>query len=451
MKMDRYTDITKDYFVELYSGNTDRISGENSYKQAIDFIKNNEFPDKKSEEWRNTDISPILKHKYSLGRQMDIEKEHISCYGIYNTEKDTLVFINGFYSPENSSIKAEESGLFIGNMQDAKITKPEILKEYLNITDISDDNIFTAINTAFAVNGTLICLPDNYISEKPIHIMNFTDGDNQKIISQSRNLFIVGKNSQVKIINSFHSLSHNFTLTNVATEIILNKDSNLEYYVFQGEGNDAFQFNNTHVNQEKGSRFSGNIMSLCGSIVRNDVIVEHKDEYCETNLYGLYLPDRGQRFDNCVYIKHKKPNCTSSQVFKGVIDNRAEAVFYGKVKVYPDSQKTKASQSNKNILLTDYAKVHSRPQLEIYADDVACSHGSTTGQINKEALYYLRTRGIDVEQAKVLMLYAFSSELINKINVEEYREYVNKLVDSRLKGEKVTGMCSIQLCPGCND
>ncbi len=447
--MKRYTDITKQYFIDLYSGNTDRISGNNSYEKAISYINENNFPTKKIEAWKNTDISPILKHKYSLGQEIEIDEHYIKSYGIYDLNKDTIVFINGFYSEKHSNIKIKNNGLFIGNMQKAKKERPEIIEKYFCKTNIAQSSVFTAINTAFSVNGTLIYIPDNHTSEQPIHIMNFIDGDQQKIISQSRNLFIAGKNAHTKIINSFHSLSPNFTLTNVANEIFLGQDSSIEFNVFQGEGDDAFQFNNTHVNQQKGSIFSSNYATLCGSIVRNEIIVEHKDEHCTSNLNGLYMPDREQHFDNYIYIKHKKPNCQSNQVYKGIIDNRAKAVFLGKVKVYPDAQKTSANQSNKNILLTDYAKVHSRPQLEIYADDVACAHGSTTGQIDKEAIYYLRTRGISPEEAKVLMLYAFASEIINKILIEKYKNFVTKLIDLRLKGEKVTGICSNELCPGC--
>ncbi|MBN1250787.1 MAG: Fe-S cluster assembly protein SufD, partial [Bacteroidales bacterium] len=279
-----------------------------------------------------------------------------------------------------------------------------------------------------------------------------SDGNNKKTISQYRNLIIAGKNSNVQIVNSFHSLTVNYTLTNISTEIILEENANLNFNIFQGEGDDAFQINSTKVNQEKNSNFSSHTITLCGSIVRNDLKIEHKAENCETNLFGLYLPDREQHFDNNIFINHAKPHGTSNQIYKGIIDNKASAVFLGKVFVGKGAQKTIADQTNRNILLTQYAKVNSKPQLEIYADDVSCSHGSTTGQIDKEALFYLQSRGINRRRAEVLLLGAFISDVIDAIKVEPLKIFVNILVNNRLNGEKVDGQCAmVSGCPGCDN
>ncbi len=264
-------------------------------------------------------------------------------------------------------------------------------------------------------------------------------------------MIIANKFSQAKIINSYHSLSVNFTLTNIATEIFLEDSAHINYNIFQGEGVDASQFNNIKVIQQSNSNFSSNTTTLCGMLVRNDLNVEHKGSNCETDLNGLYLPDREQHFDNTVFVHHAKPHNTSNQLYKGIIDNKASAVFQGKVLVDKDAQKTLANQSNKNILLTKYAKINSKPQLEIYADDVACSHGSTTGQIDKEALFYLQSRGINRRRAETLLLSAFVKDVIDKIQIDSFKFYIQILVNNRLKGEKVDGQCiMIDECPACD-
>ena len=292
-------------------------------------------------------------------------------------------------------------------------------------------------------------MPDNYVSENPLHIINFTDGDNNKTLVQTHNLIVGGENSQLKIINTYNSLSANYTLSNIVTEIFLEQNSQINYNTFQGEGNDASQIHNTSVNQNKDSVFNSHTVTFCGTIVKNNFIVNLNEEHAEVSLDGLYMPDKEQCFDNYIFVNHAKPNCTSNQNYKGIIDNKAKAVFLGKVYVAKDAQKTLADQSNKNLLLTDYAKVYSRPQLEIYADDVSCSHGSTSGQLDKESLFYLRSRGIPLKRAKNLLMYAFTSDLIDNITIKAYREYVNFLINKRLRGDEILGLCSVKICPSC--
>jgi Fe-S cluster assembly protein SufD len=232
---------------------------------------------------------------------------------------------------------------------------------------------------------------------------------------------------------------------------MVDSNAKLNFNIFQGEGDDAFQINHTRVIQHRDSCFSGHTLSFCGAIVRNDIQVEQIEEGCETYLNGLYLPDREQHFDNELFVHHAKAHGTSKQVYKGIIDHKASAVFMGKVLVDRDAQKTQASQSNRNVLLSKDAKVNSKPQLEIYADDVACSHGSTTGQIDKEALFYLQSRGIDRRQAEVLLLSAFVADVIESIEVDALRLFVNLLINKRLKGEKQDGQClMIDVCHGCD-
>jgi Fe-S cluster assembly protein SufD len=305
------------------------------------------------------------------------------------------------------------------------------------------------MNTAYVQDGSFIFIPEDHYLENPIHIVNYINGENQKVLAQNRNLIIIGRNSRVKIINTYHSLTSDFTFHNVVSEIFLEENSDVEYYLFEGEGNSSSLIHQVFVNQYRNSTFKSNIQTLCGTFVRNEFTVNLLDEYCKTDIKGLYLPDREQHIDNYINVNHLKPHSQSRQLFKGIINDTAQAVYSGKVYVARDAQKTDSSQTNKTILLTDKSRTYSRPQLEIYADDVACSHGSTVGQIEKEALFYLRSRGISENNAKAILMSAFINELIEDITVKPYKDYITYLTEKRLKGQKVEGLCFIKVCPSC--
>jgi len=444
-------ELTKDEFIALFDENSkNSFADKNTVKEATNYLKKYNFPAKNDEEWKHTSIKKILQHKYYIGENLELDENQVNLFSIPGLNAYRLVFINGVFSKEFSDEIFDKKGFIIKNIAEAKNKYPDLFKKYFESTDISKENLFTSVNTVYSFDGAFISIPNNFVLDKPIHIINFSDGNNKKTVSQYRNLIIAGKNSNVQIVNSSHSLTVNYTLSNITTEIILEENAFLNYNIFQGEGNDAFQINNTKVNQAANSNFSSHTITLCGAIVRNDLKIEHKGKNCETNLFGLYLPDREQHFDNNVFINHAKPHGTSNQVYKGIIDNKASAVFLGKVLVGKGAQKTLADQTNRNILLSKYAKVNSKPQLEIYADDVSCSHGSTTGQIDKEALFYLQTRGINRRKAEVLLLGAFITDVIDTIKVEPLKIYINILVNSRLNGEKVDGQCAMEeSCAGC--
>ncbi len=412
-------------------------------------IKEKEIPTSKTEQWKNTSLSGVFKHKFELGKKITIPNQFVDRFSFYGSGADRLVFVNGFFIEEKSQISQNNGDIYIGSLRNALQTHKEIIAENYCKTGLCKHNFFTAINSEYSQNGAFIYIPDNVVLENPVHIVNFVHGDNQKVFSQTRNLILVGKNSYAKIISSYHSLSEDFTLNNIATEIITKEHSSVQFYIFEGEGNSANLINNTFVNQYEGSSFTSNTSTLCGNLVRNEIHIDYKGEHCETDLQGIYLPDKEQHFDNFIHIKHSKPNCKSNQIYKGIIDNKAQAVFTGKVYVARDAQKTDAVQSNKNLLLTDSAKVFSRPQLEIYADDVSCAHGSTTGQLDQEAIFYMKTRGIPERKAKTLLMSAFIGDVLDKIEISAYKDYVKYLLNRRLKGQKVEGLCSLQICPSC--
>ncbi len=440
--------LTKQDLIQILNQNKNILSDSESQKSAQKSLEILDFPTKKTETWKHTNLNPLLKHQFLKTQKTDIDQKHVNNLTIHKLNSQKVVFVNGYYAADKS-MQSSDNRIVVCSMSEAKEKHPELVAKYFNKSDAEKDNIFSALNVAYAETGFFIYIPKNIQTEQVIHVLNFTDGNNQKVLKQTHNLIIAEANAQVEIISSYHSLSTDYTLTNVITEIYTAQDASVNYNLFQGQGDDAFQVQNTKVRQEKGSRFSMNTTTLCGALVRNDITVNHIGEYCDTQLNGLYLPDKEQHFDNCILINHNKPNCESSQFYRGIIDNRAEAVFLVKVYVAKDAQKTNAEQSNKNVLLTDYAKAHSKPQLEIYADDVACAHGSTIGQLDKEAIFYLRTRGISEKNARALMLGAFIGDAVNKISLKPYRDFVNFLVNKRLKGEDVTGLCAIKICPSC--
>jgi Fe-S cluster assembly protein SufD len=250
-----------------------------------------------------------------------------------------------------------------------------------------------------------------------------------------RNLFVIGKNAEARVIICDHALSDYRYFTNSVTEIMVDENAYMDYIKVQNEHNFATNISSLYATQEKDSRFNTNIITLHGGMVRNNVNVLLNGEGCENNASGLYLVDKGQHVDNYTYIDHAKPNCMSNQMYKGVLDDFATGAFNGRIRVKPDAQKTKAFQANNNILLTDDAEMNTKPQLEIYADDVKCSHGATVGQLDEDALFYLRARGIEEREARLMLMFAFAHEIIARIEVEPLRDRIDNLIDKRLRGE----------------
>jgi Fe-S cluster assembly protein SufD len=447
--MTQHKVLSKQDLLSLFEGKKSFISDIDSHKKALDYINANEFPTNKTEAWKNSNLNQLTKHKFCLPENKNENEVLEDTFAVFNMQPYKISIINGKYSPENSDLKLENSKIFIGSLKEAKEKHSDLFNKYYNKTESYKDNVFASLNTAFAEDGVFIYLPDNIVLEKPIHVLFFSNGREQKAFIQNRNLVVIGNNSFADILISYHSVSFDSVLTNVVSEVFLEENSNLNLNVFQGEGEGTFHINNTHFIQQKGSNLTTNSAIMCGEFVRNDLIVDLLGEYCNTSLNGFYLSEKEQHFDNYIKVNHLSANCNSNQLYKGILDNKSSASFFGKVFVARDSQKTDANQSNKNILLTDNAKVFSKPQLEIYADDVSCSHGSTTGQLDKEALFYLRSRGISERNAKTLMLYAFISDVINQINLTPYKELLYFLLNKRLKGDKIEGLCSIKICPSC--
>lgn len=436
----KYT--TKEDFISAYKNNGNALAFDETKKTALSLLEKYDFPTKKDEDWTKTDIKPILKHKFNYGKKIDTDKTLVSMFNVSGTYANVLVFINGYFYEDLSRITDKEDVFVFKNMASVKKEQPEIFDKYFNKTEICSKNIFTAINTAYAEDGAFIFINKNKKVENPIHVYFFSDGDNQKTTSLLRNMIVADEGSKAHVVFSYHSLSEDYFLTNVATEIFLERNSYLDFNVFQGEGNEAFQINNTSIEQAKDSQYYSQTMMMCGNIIRNEITTKINGENCYSEFNGLYLPDREQHFDNTLFVDHAIGHSLSNQFYRGILENNATGVFAGKVHINKDAVKTEVNQTNNNILLSKHAKIHSKPQLIIDNDDVAASHGSTVGQLDKEALFYMQSRGIGEKRAKTLLLTAFAREVIDKIQVPQFHYYVKFLVEKRMKGEKTDGMCS---------
>ena len=402
------------------------------------------FPHTKLEEWRFTSLSAVLKNDYSIclentGGNVDVEK-FFHC-NVADLDTYTAILLNGWFVYKNAPVTKFPDGTIIGSLLHAMKEFPELVKKHYGKYSDIDNNAFDALNTAFAQDGIFIFVPDNVGVDKPIQIIDILNRQ-ENVLVQLRNLVIVGKNSKLTLVHCDDIFSHNPTLTNSLTEIFVDENAVVDHYKMQNNNNHSALIATTYFHQENNSRVTTNTITLNGGLIRNNLNVAVNGEGCETNLYGIYLADRNQLVDNHTFVDHIKPNSTSKELFKGVIDEQAKAVFSGRILVRKEAQKTNAFQANKNLLLTDEATVNTKPNLQIYADDVKCSHGATVGQLDQDAMFYMRSRGIGEDNAKMLLMYAFADEVVTKISIDALREKICRLVNKRLKGE-------LSICDQC--
>ncbi len=438
----------KDTLINLYKDKNSFLLPVEQREKFSAKLKLSEIPGSGTENWREFRAKPIFNHKYKLGKKMPADEKILKTLSFYEPSANNIIIVNGNYDEKKSFVKDEK--VIVSSIKAAKEKYKDVFDNRFGKTESKNENFFSLLNKVHSEDGFFLYVPDNAVIEETIYIMHFVESDNGNVFSQDRNLIIAGKNTVFKVVHFYYSLLPDFSFTNSFTEVFADEDANLEYYLFEGEGNTAAHINNMNAELKKNSFLKTNVITLCGSVVRNNFEVNLKGKYSEADLSGIYMPEKEQYIDNFAEVIHKNSDCRSNQLFKGVIDNKAVSVFTGKVYVAKNAQKTDSAQSNQNLLLTDSAKAHSRPQLEIYADDVACSHGSTTGQIDKEALFYLKTRGIPEQRAKTMLTKAFLRDVTDKINVENYRDYVNFLISRRLKGQSAESLCMVKVCPSCS-
>jgi Fe-S cluster assembly protein SufD len=428
----------KDWYTSQFASFENRLNGGKSgtihqlRKDALNRFGQLEFPTQKDEEWKYTNISPLLKHNFvTPTSKVPIEQELVKKYLFEELEHSLLVFVNGHFMDEHSDIKNLPDGVVAGNISEAIKNNSPLIEKHFTKYAHHQNNIFTALSTAYTNDGAYVNVPDGKIVEEPVHIIYITSSDDNKIIVQPRNLFIAGKNSQVAIIEHYVSVEESVYFTNSVTEIFADEGSVVDHIKLQQESRNAFHIARMEIDQEKNSNFSSHSISIGGELTRNDFNSRFNDEGSECTLNGLYMIEGSQLFDAHTLIDHAMPRCNSHEHYKGILSDKSRGVFNGKVIVRPDAQKTNAFQENNNILLSNDALINTKPQLEIFADDVKCSHGATIGQLDEEARFYLKSRGIGEEASRAILLHAFASDVVTSIKTEALRNYLEKIITDR--------------------
>jgi Fe-S cluster assembly protein SufD len=397
------------------------------------------FPTTRMEAWKYTSLAELAKipfkpaaaeHKV-LDRptfeMMPLEKMPLS-----GLDSIKLVFVNGRFDGRLSS--AIPSGLGIGSLAEGLSSGPPNLQAHLGRHASYEDNGLVALSTAFIEDGAFIDIPSGSVLAKPIQLLFVSTGDaEQPVVTHPRILVVTGHNVEATVIETYVGLTGGLYFTNSVSEIVVGENSIVDHYKVQKESEGSFHLATIQVSQDRSSIFCSHSFSLGGGLVRNDVNVVLDGEGAECTLDGLYLETADQHVDNHTLIDHAKSHCSSRELYKGILDGKSTGVFNGSVIVRKDAQKTDARQTNKNLLLSGTAEINTKPQLEIYADDVKCSHGATIGQLDQESIFYLRSRGIPYDEARKLLTYAFSNEILLRIKDEQLRAELEKTVFSALK------------------
>ena len=412
-------------FLELSSklNGASNSPAHNTRKKALEQVVKDGLPTRKNEEYKYTPLSNALEKAFS-GYVFQTKAPQISSKEIPDVPGNKLVFINGFFSEEDSNIDVIK-GLEI-----------KVISSQKELMDNDKDSIYqdhyANLNLALASSGLHIRVDKGTVIEEPVHIVHCINAENDKAMATLRHDIEIGENAQATVCEYFIGTGDNANFTNIAFESIVAQNAIFNHYKFGLDSDAALRIDNTTCHQEQHSVYNTINVNYGGKIIRNNLNILLDGEYCESNLDGLYIPIQGGTIDNHTVVDHKMPNSNSNELYKGIMTDNSKGVFNGKVFVRPDAQKTNAFQSNKNILMSDTATINTKPQLEIWADDVKCSHGCTTGQLDKEQLFYLRARGIDEVNARKLLLKAFAEEVIEKIGVKEMKDLAENLLDSKL-------------------
>jgi len=407
------------------------------------------LPNTKMENWKYTDITKAIQPEFSqiLQRpEYSYKIEDIFRCDVPNLNTRTYTTLDGWFWDDESSLFLLDNGAVIGSFKQALLKYPELFEQHLGSLVTRNADAFSGMNAAFSTDGVFLYVPDNVSVEIPFQLIDIISADTDLLVNR-RNLFVFGKNARADMVICDHSLNFNKSFTNSFTEIFSEKDAVVNITLIQNSSNNTSKNSSIFLKQKRSSSVSLNTISLHGGLIRNNIFAELAEPFAECNLNGLYLADRMQHIDNYTELIHAAPNCTSNQTYKGILDDDARGVFSGKVFVAKDAQKTQAYQTNNNILLKDTARADAKPQLEIYADDVKCSHGATVGQLDTEALFYLQSRGINYQEARMLLMFSFTADVINRISVEALRDRITNLVEKRLRGElSRCNHCVINCC-----
>ena len=402
-------------------------------KDAIEHFRLLGLPAPKAEAWKYTNIEKVLRHDYALDfgpGEHGLTSADVDPFLIPGLDAHVFVLVNGRPDAALSCIGDLPRGVVVTGLDEAAHEHADLVNRHLAQYASYKDEPFRALSTAFTKDGVFVYVPKGVVVEKPVHVLSLVKTD-KDLFLQPRTLIVVEANADVKLIETNHDLSGTKTFTNALDEFFVAEDAHVDHYRVQDEGEHASQVLTLQVYQRGQSVFRTNTITLSGEVVRNNFSVLPDAEHCESHLFGLVLANGRMHVDNHTFVDHAKPNCFSNELYKNVLRDEATGVFNGKVFVRQDAQKTNAYQSNKSLVLGEQAKMYAKPELEIYADDVQCSHGATTGQIDPEALFYLRSRGIGERQARAMLLLAFARAVLDNIRIEPLRTMLDEQVQER--------------------
>jgi Fe-S cluster assembly protein SufD len=386
------------------------------------------FPTTKNEDWHFTSVAPIVEHDYLYITTPtgDVRAAALSPFTFGHSDWHTLVFVNGRYAPELSTANELPRGVRVLDLQRAWRDAPELVEQLGQITTY-DDRAFTALNTAFMHDGAVVSIDRGIEVETPIHILFVSDAVAAKSVMHPRNLITVGRHAKATVVESYVSLSDAVYFTNAVTEVAVGEGATLHHYKMQREGMRAYHVGTIETHQARDSHYVSFSLATGGSLTRTNIYTMLDGEGCGSTLNGLYMLDGEQHCDHQTMIVHAQPNCYSRELYKGVLDGQSHGVFNGKVYVDPIAQKTDGKQTNNTLLLSDKAHIDTKPQLEIFADDVKCTHGATVGRLDEQALFYMKSRGVSHELARRLLTYAFAADVLETLEQQSVREELERM------------------------
>ncbi|HEY3329786.1 MAG TPA: Fe-S cluster assembly protein SufD [Capsulimonadaceae bacterium] len=387
------------------------------------------LPTRRHEEWRYTPIPRVVETPFKLagyGVSATPHLHDVIDYTFGDLKAHQLVFIDGKFAPTLSTILPLPSGVRIGSLAELLQEDPLAVEGKLGGIAEVDGLAFPALNTAFFHDGAYVLLPKNAVVDEPIHILYLSSGGAEAAVTYPRTLVVAGESSQAMVVESFAGSSGELYFTNAVTEFYIAANANIEHNKLTREGAQAQHIATTQIDIERSATFTSHNITLGGLLVRNNFNAHLGGEGIVCTLNGLYMGRDKQLVDNHTFIDHAQPHCESHEIYKGILDGQSRGVFNGKIMVRPDAQKTDAKQTNKTLLLSKEATIDTKPQLEIFADDVRCTHGATVGQSDEEAIFYLRTRGIGEADARSLMVYAFAADIVNRITIEPVRRRLDE-------------------------
>lgn len=389
------------------------------------------FPGARDEDWKFTNLASLAKIPFraalpTTGKVPGLAQLEQQVFPLGPCQR--LVFWNGYFRPELSAVDRLPSGVIVSGLAEALAKHSDLVEPYLAHYARHQDHALTALNTAFLRDGGFIHVPPGVVVREPVYLIFLSSALEEGSVTHPRNLVVAGDRSQFSLVEYYVGLDQQLYFTNPVTEIVAQAECNIDHYKVQRESIEAFHLAATQIEMARGSKFTSHFISLGGGLVRNEVRARLGAESCECTLNGLYLGSGRQHIDNHTVIDHALPRCQSHELYKGILDGDAHGVFNGKIFVRQDAQKTDAKQTNQTLLLSDSAVIDTKPQLEIFADDVKCTHGATVGQLSDEMIFYLRSRGVGIQEARSLLTFAFANDIVRRIQVQPVRAQLEELL-----------------------